>query len=212
MLNALARSLLPLFDAAKGNEPSAFNCPPWTVNHWRSVFGLPPSASVPGEEDEVVDIDSAFATQAFAQLDDGFTFSDAVLDTIPYDERANIMDIQTRTRAASFMQQFWKKYKVDSGRGNPVSYTMGTLPSDRGKNEDPRWPGYTEYRKIVLAMLNRKGGVLAKVQEIMVKHGFTPADRWKDDRDVNRVSGCWSLWKALVTANLTESTSTPGRG
>ncbi|KAG8760733.1 hypothetical protein FRC11_015050 [Ceratobasidium sp. 423] len=63
---------------------------------------------------------------------------------------------------------------------------MNTLPKDQGKKADPNWPGYGEYRGVVLAMLNRRGGIMARITEIMSRLGFSPADHWKAERDVNR--------------------------
>ncbi|KAF8748146.1 SNF2 family N-terminal domain [Rhizoctonia solani] len=52
-----------------------------------------------------------------------------------------------------------------------------------------RWPdpyGYAAYCNLVLAAINRKGGVMNQVEETLGKIGATPADLWKDDRSLNR--------------------------
>lgn len=186
MLTALAQSLLLLFQAADGDEQLAFDCAPWKYNRWREMFGLVPLKSEAEEDEDVVDIGSNSAVPT-ASAADGFVFSPNTLKTVGAVTRQILLDPRTTQGAGSFMQSFWEQSCRDNKRGHSVDYTMATLPKDLGKDPTRGWSGYGDYRTVVLAMFNRKGGVAATVDQIMTRLGYTPIDQWKADRDVNRV-------------------------
>ncbi|KDN34638.1 hypothetical protein RSAG8_12263, partial [Rhizoctonia solani AG-8 WAC10335] len=169
-----------------GDERTAFECPPWTRANWRESFGLTLLENDPDFIDEIVDVDDDYATHEFARCEDGLIFSREALVTVEERKLKVLTDGRTNIRAQDFISHFWSQWCLDCKRNNPIEFTIATLPSDNGKNKHADTHGYAEYREVVLAMLNRTGGVLARVQDTMVRLGATPADKWKDDRDVNR--------------------------
>ncbi|KAG8734427.1 hypothetical protein FRC11_014273 [Ceratobasidium sp. 423] len=186
MLIPLAQSLLLLFRGATGDEQLAFDCAPWTQNRWRNSFGLSPLETTPEEDEDIVDVGGELAAQGVASAADGFAFSPHALTTVGAATRQILTDGHTAKAAGKFMQRFWEQSCRDSTRNYPIEYTIAALPKDNSKKPSPQWPGFQEYRTVALAMLNRTGGVVKTVEAIMSRLGFTPVDKWKAARDVNR--------------------------
>jgi hypothetical protein len=185
---ALARSLLYLFEATTGEETSSFHCLPWTLPVWRDTFGLAPLQSCIDTADEIVDVDGDYAADQYALDGDGFVFSKQALSTLQNAKLKVVTDGLTVMQAERFMNYFWTTWRGDCVYNRPVEFTISSLPAERASSESLSQEGYAAYRDVVLAMLNRRGGVLATVEEVMVQLRVTPAELWKDDRDTNRVS------------------------
>ncbi|KAB5587967.1 SNF2-related protein [Ceratobasidium theobromae] len=182
---ALARSLLYLFAAMTGEENGPFECPPWTQPHWRALFGLAPLQPQVGYEDEIVDIDGDCLGESYALPTNGFVLSREAGSSFAQAKAKTLMDGTTLMAAEQFMKYFWSTWREDSLRNRSLEFTLLSLPPD-SKSEALVRHGYPGYRDFVLAMLNRSGGVLATVEDVMVQLRATPAEKWKDDRDTNR--------------------------
>ncbi|KAG8710920.1 hypothetical protein FRC09_020876 [Ceratobasidium sp. 395] len=173
----LAKSLLYLFAAASGLEGSAFDCPPWTLPGWRDIFGLRPLEPTVDDPNGIVDVETVYASEG-----DGFVLSEAASAAVRRAKRGEFDD-STLSAATEFMELFWSLGRADAEVRRPIEYTIAAISRDFGGT---RLPGFPQYRQLVLGMLNRPGGPLSVVEEIMNDLRATPAEQWKDDRDTNR--------------------------
>ncbi|KAF8737155.1 hypothetical protein RHS02_06170, partial [Rhizoctonia solani] len=186
-LTPLSHSVLYLFEAAAMNEAHPFHCPPWTSSVWRSIFGLVPLPQYEEYGDLEIDVVGDADPELDASKDSGFAVPEAVLRSVT-ENRRKALGLEERHAAERFLQYFWSTWKEDYARGTPIKETIKSTARG-GKRGGPDSYGYTAYRSLVLAMINRKGGVMSQVEDILTRIGATPADIWKDDRSLNRVSG-----------------------
>ncbi|GAB1526338.1 hypothetical protein RhiTH_009505 [Rhizoctonia solani] len=183
-LTPLLHSVLYLFEAAAMNEAHPFHCPPWTSSVWRSIFGLVPLPQYEEYEDLEIDVVGDADPELDASKDSGFAVPEAVLRSVTKNRR-KALGLEERHAAERFLQYFWSTWKEDYARGTPIRETIKSTARG-GKRGGPDSYGYTAYRSLVLAMINRKGGVMSQVEDILTRIGATPADIWKDNRSLNR--------------------------
>ncbi|KAG9126002.1 hypothetical protein FRC07_005274 [Ceratobasidium sp. 392] len=169
-----------------GDEHSAYQTPPWTEPVWRDVFGLVPLPPGVGDEDVLVDV----LSDAYTMEADGFPLREEALASLSRVKQAKLTKGNVIPAAERFMNYFWSTHSQDSLDGNrPVDYTISSLPADHKNSALAMREGMAKYCEFVLAMLNRAGGVLSVVHEVMVQRRVTPTELWKDDRDTNRSTG-----------------------
>ncbi|GAB1528076.1 hypothetical protein RhiTH_011267 [Rhizoctonia solani] len=183
-LTPLSHSVLYLFEAAAMNEAHPFHCPPWTSSVWRSIFGLVPLPQYEEYKDLEIDVVGDADPELDASKDSGFAVPEAVLRSVTKNRR-KALGLEERHAAERFLQYFWSTWKEDYARGTPIRETIKSTARG-GKRGGPDSYGYTAYRSLVLAMINRKGGVMSQVEDILTRIGATPADIWKDNRSLNR--------------------------
>ncbi|KAF8749866.1 SNF2 family N-terminal domain [Rhizoctonia solani] len=162
-LTPVAHSVLYLFEAAAMNKSHPLTCPPWTSNVWRELFGLDP--------------------QLDSSKELGLTMPKSSIASITKNRR-KALGLHERQAAERFLQYFWDTWKADYVRKIPIRKTIKS--TTQGKKGGPDPYGYAAYCNLVLAAINRKGGVMNQVEETLGKIGATPADLWKDDRSLNR--------------------------
>ncbi|KAF8759508.1 hypothetical protein RHS01_01375 [Rhizoctonia solani] len=165
-LTPVAHSVLYLFKAAAMNKSHPLTCPPWTSNVWRELFGLFP---LKGSEDYYnveIDVVGNSDPQLDSSKELGLTMPKSSIASITKNcwKALGLHECQAAER---FLQYFWDTWKADY-KGGPDPY------------------GYAVYCNLVLAAINRKGGVMNQVEETLGKIGATPANLWKDDRSLNR--------------------------
>ncbi|GAB1527611.1 hypothetical protein RhiTH_010787 [Rhizoctonia solani] len=165
-LTPVAHSVLYLFEAAAMNESHPLTCPPWTSNVWRELFGLFPLKGSEDYYDVEIDVVGDSDPQLDSSKELGLTMPESLIASIT-ENRRKALGLHERQAAERFLQYFWDTWKADY-KGGPDPY------------------GYAAYRNLVLAAINRKGGVMNQVEETLGKIGATPADLWKDDRSLNR--------------------------
>ncbi|KAF8690278.1 helicase, partial [Rhizoctonia solani] len=135
-------------------------------------------------EDLEIDVVGDADPELDASKDSGFAVPEAVLRSVT-ENRRKALGLEERHAAERFLQYFWSTWKEDYARGTPIKETIKSTARG-GKRGGPDSYGYTAYRSLVLAMINRKGGVMSQVEDILTRIGATPADIWKDDRSLNR--------------------------
>ncbi|KAF8749854.1 aortic smooth muscle cell differentiation [Rhizoctonia solani] len=146
------------------NKSHPLTCPPWTSNVWRELFGLFP-LKVGFKQGT-----GPHHAQVFNRLD--------------HQKCRKALGLHERQAAERFLQYFWDTWKADYVRKIPIRKTIKS--TTQGKKGGPDPYGYAAYCNLVLAAINRKGGVMNQVEETLGKIGATPADLWKDDRSLNR--------------------------
>ncbi|KAF8749381.1 aortic smooth muscle cell differentiation [Rhizoctonia solani] len=158
-LTPVAHSVLYLFKAAAMNKAHPLTCPPWTSNVWRELFGFGFKQGTGPHHAQV------FNCLNHQKLPEGTW-------------------LHERQAAECFLQYFWDTWKADYVRKIPIRKTIKS--TTQGKKGGPDPLGYAAYCNLVLAAINRKGGVMNQVEETLGKIGATPANLWKDDRSLNR--------------------------
>ncbi|EUC53977.1 SNF2 family amino-terminal protein, partial [Rhizoctonia solani AG-3 Rhs1AP] len=160
---ALARSLLHLFDLMTEDEQSAFECPPWTSSVWRECFGLVLLKTLDVTEDDL-----------------------AALKSLSGSRLKVVSDGHTIIMAERFMCKFWQLWCGAAAQRKPIDYAIGLVTPDTPAALKKDDSGYREYRELVLAAFDRAGGINAIVDEVMNAFRATPAEKWKDQRNTNR--------------------------
>ncbi|GAB1526304.1 hypothetical protein RhiTH_009471 [Rhizoctonia solani] len=182
-LTPVAHSVLYLFEAAAMNESHPLTCPPWTSNVWRELFGLFPLKGSEDYYDAEIDVVGDSDPQLDSSKELGLTMPESSIASITKNRR-KALGLHERQAAERFLQYFWDTWKADYVRKIPIRETIKS--TTRGEKGGPDPYGYAAYRNLVLAAINRKGGVMNQVEETLGKIGATPADLWKDDRSLNR--------------------------
>ncbi|QRW23730.1 SNF2 family amino-terminal protein [Rhizoctonia solani] len=165
-LTPVAHSVLYLFEAAAMNESHPLTCPPWTSNVWRELFGLFPLKGSEDYYDAEIDVVGDSDPQLDSSKELGLTMPESSIASIT----------ENRRKALGLHADYVRKI--------PIRKTIKS--TTRGEKGGPDPYGYAAYRNLVLAAINRKGGVMNQVEETLGKIGATPADLWKDDRSLNR--------------------------
>ncbi|QRW16628.1 SNF2 family amino-terminal protein [Rhizoctonia solani] len=166
-LTPVAHSVLYLFEAAAMNESHPLTCPPWTSNVWRELFGLFPLKGSEDYYDAEIDVVGDSDPQLDSSKELGLTMPESSIASITENRRRHLGSMS-----------------ADYVRKIPIRETIKS--TTRGEKGGPDPYGYAAYRNLVLAAINRKGGVMNQVEETLGKIGATPADLWKDDRSLNR--------------------------
>ncbi|QRW23182.1 Helicase conserved C-terminal domain [Rhizoctonia solani] len=182
-LTPVAHSVLYLFKAAAMNKSHPLTCPPWTSNVWRELFGLFPLKGSEDYYDAEIDVVGDSDPQLDSSKELGLTMPKSSIALITKNRR-KALGLHERQAAERFLQYFWDTWKADYVRKIPIRETIKS--TTQGKKGGPDPYGYAAYRNLVLAAINRKGGVMNQVEETLGKIGATPANLWKDDRSLNR--------------------------
>ncbi|KAF8748551.1 helicase [Rhizoctonia solani] len=156
-LTPVAHSVLYLFEAAAMNDEDYYDA----------------EIDVVGDSDPQLDSSKEL----------GLTMPESSIASIT-ENRRKALGLHERQAAERFLQYFWDTWKADYVRKIPIRKTIKSTTQGEKGGPDPY--GYAAYRNLVLAAINRKGGVMNQVEETLGKIGATPADLWKDDRSLNR--------------------------
>ncbi|KAF8747166.1 aortic smooth muscle cell differentiation, partial [Rhizoctonia solani] len=170
-------------EAAAMNKSHPLTCPPWTSNVWRELFGLFPLKGSEDYYNAEIDVVGNSDPQLDSSKELGLTMPKSSIASITKNRR-KALGLHERQAAERFLQYFWDTWKADYVRKIPIRKTIKS--TTQGKKGGPDPYGYAAYCNLVLAAINRKGGVMNQVEETLGKIGATPADLWKDDRSLNR--------------------------
>ncbi|QRW12372.1 Helicase conserved C-terminal domain [Ceratobasidium sp. AG-Ba] len=150
---------------------------------------LLPLASEPPTDffdDEEVDVEGSDAGGATVELAAGFD-----LNLTAQDPLGKMMDITDREllRANECYRIIWRRVKELCGLGHSTAQALSRidlLSAKAAKAHDGKDNGWNNYRKVLLSLLNRPGGITEQLEDVMRARRVIPAERWMDARDENR--------------------------
>ncbi|KAG9098557.1 hypothetical protein FRC06_006228 [Ceratobasidium sp. 370] len=191
-LGALARCFLPLLATVPPGATNPFAHAPFTFPVFRANMNLCPMATdeqLQLYQDESVDIDLENAGTLPVAAADGFCFSEAVNQWLA-GGRASLVSDEALLQANHFYRDwFWGEIVRLRGLNFTVPQAIqrvdlvgpGTILPE-GRTDEGWWA----YRQLILAVVDRPGGILDLAKHAMEQHRATPAERWRDARDENR--------------------------
>jgi hypothetical protein len=194
MLDPLARCFLPLLAAVPSDASNPFEHPPFTLPVFRANLLLSPLASdeqLQLYDDESLDVDGHPRRGLSTEAGQGFQFSQDAAASLGSTGASVLSDDSQRQANHFYRTWFWAeikrlralKYDVPQAVKRVDLASPKTILND-GRTDE----GWLAYRQLILVLLNRPGGVMRLVEDTMVRHRATPAERWRDARDENRVS------------------------
>ncbi|QRW14226.1 SNF2 family amino-terminal protein [Ceratobasidium sp. AG-Ba] len=150
---------------------------------------LLPLASEPPTDffdDEEVDVEGSDAGGATVELAAGFD-----LNLTAQDPLGKMMVITDREllRANECYRIIWRRVKELRGLGRSTAQALShidLLSAKAAKAHDGKDDGWNDYRKVLLSLLNRPGGITEQLEDVMRARRVIPAERWMDARDENR--------------------------
>ncbi|KAB5587686.1 hypothetical protein CTheo_8873 [Ceratobasidium theobromae] len=191
-LGTLATCLLPLLASVPSETTDPFEHAPFTLPVFRANMLLPPLSTdepLQSFEDEYPNVDKAAKSKPHVEAANGFQFTQSVLSNFPSGQ-ASAFSADSLAQANHFYGTwFWAEIKRQRVLGYSAHDAVKRIDLVhaktilKGERTDEGWQAY---RRLVLALLGRTGGVMSLAAEAMVRHRATPAECWRDARDENR--------------------------
>ncbi|KAF8597007.1 hypothetical protein BDV93DRAFT_513682 [Ceratobasidium sp. AG-I] len=176
VIKPLATAPLLFIDGKLAKGQIIFDTAPWNNSDWREIMGLKPletgEADSDGEESEGEGEGDVVCTDNR----DRFTVDQADRWlSMSRDGHNSLRDRRWFTREhrvnmGRFLDEVWKR-SAKEGR-KCVDHMAGI-------------PGYESYKGAVLAMSNRRGGLMERIEIVMDQNFCTPKHSWRDELEDN---------------------------
>ncbi|KAG8711489.1 hypothetical protein FRC08_015832 [Ceratobasidium sp. 394] len=191
-VGALARFLLPLLANVPPDAENPFQHAPFIFPTFRANMNLCPMATdeqLQLYEDESLDVDLENSSSLPVTAGDGLCFLGDFDKWLTTEQLSHFTETALLKANTFYREWIWgeiRRFRA-LGYGVPEALKRIDLVGPKtvlpeGRTDD----GWNAYRQIILAAVDRNGGILDLAKQAMERHRATPAERWRDARDENR--------------------------
>ncbi|QRV78910.1 ATP-dependent DNA helicase [Ceratobasidium sp. AG-Ba] len=189
----LVRCLLPLLAHTADDAVNPFEHMPFTSPTFREILMLAPLATDDPEEDMHSDILVDIEGEGDQIVD---AAQGLVLDNVKLGQLkvpvASKLSPEVLLLANSFYRDWlWPKIKEYRAAGQDTNYALDRIDLPKVRKGAPDMTGsdggFSCYRIVMQTLMNREGGVMDIVEQVMKRAGVTPAHAWLHLREENRL-------------------------